>query len=64
MEKMEKWKEFLSKRIKVVFEDGVGHFSKKEGVLFEVTETHALLKIGLRSEAINLSKILRVEELL
>ena len=34
---MEQWKQFLNKKIKLIFEDGVGHYSKKEGLLFEVT---------------------------
>ena len=62
MEKMEQWKELLNKNTKIVYEDGLNHFSSKYGVLIEVTQTHLLLKINDKTIAINLSKVLRIEE--
>ena len=60
---MEKWKFLLNKKVKVIFEDGINHFSKKEGIVIEFTQTHVILKTASSTEAINLSKILRIEEL-
>ncbi len=59
---MEKWKEFLDKEVKVVYEDGDNHFSTKRGKVIEINDTHLILKIYDLHEAINLSKILRAEE--
>ena len=59
---MGQWKEFLNKEIKVIYEDGENHFSTKRGKLIEINDTHLILKIFDLHEAINLSKILRVEE--
>jgi hypothetical protein len=60
MEKMENWKSLINKKAKIVFEDGKDHFSKKEGIIIEFTPTHLILS---SNEAINLIKILRIEEL-
>lgn len=59
---MERWKFLLNKKVKVIFEDGNNHFSKKEGIVLEFTQTHIILKTEHSTEAINLSKILRIEE--
>ena len=59
---MEKWKCFLKKEVKVIYEDSYNHFSKKEGLVIDITNTHIILLIKELVEAINLSKVLRVEE--
>ncbi len=75
---MEQWKEFLDRDVKLIFEDGENHFSKKEGKVIEINDTHIVLlikikqfktseeeektKIVSKHEAINLSKVLRIEE--
>jgi len=59
---MEEWKEFFNKKIKLIFDDGGNHPSKKEGVVIEINSTHMILKINNRSEAINLNRIIRIEE--
>lgn len=58
---MEVWKELMDKEIKIIFEDGENHFSKKQGLLIEVTTTHLIIKKNDKPEAFNLNKILRVE---
>jgi hypothetical protein len=63
MEEMEKWNYLINKKVKLIYEDGNSHFSKKEGIILEVTQTHILLKTSYSTEAVNLTKILRVEEL-
>lgn len=60
---MEKWKILINKKVKIIFEDGENHFSKKEGIILEFTQTHVILKTETSNEAINLIKILRIEEL-
>jgi hypothetical protein len=60
-------KNFLNKRVKLIFEDGQSqygqkHYSKKVGVVIEVTEHLIILKINGNTEAINLNKVLRIEE--
>lgn len=60
---MENWKTLINKKVKIIFEDGENHFSKKEGVIVEATPTHLILKTESSNEAINLIKILRAEEL-
>ena len=62
MEKMEQWKELLNKNTKIVYEDGLNHFSSKIGILIEVNNTHLILRIKDKTIAVNLSKVLRVEE--
>lgn len=59
---MEQWEEFLGKHIKLIYEDGENHFSKKVGKVVEINETHIVLLINFKYEAINLSKVLRIEE--
>jgi hypothetical protein len=63
MEKMENWKTLINKKAKIIFEDGENHFSKKEGIIIEFTPTHLILKTGSFNEAVNLIKILRIEEI-
>lgn len=58
---MEQWKIFLKKQVKCIYEDGQNHYSKKVGLVLAVTPSHMLLAIDGRTEAILLTKILRVE---
>ena len=60
---MEIWKEFLGKKVKVIFEDGQSHFVKKVGFLSEITPSHFILLNDGLPEALNIQKILRVEVL-
>lgn len=60
--KMEQWQELLNKSVKVIYEDGQDHYSSKFGTLTEVNNTHLILKIKDKTIAINLSKVLRIEE--
>ena len=60
---MEQWRFLINKKVKVIFEDGSNHFSKKDGIVLEFTQTHIILKTISSTEAINLSKILRIEEI-
>lgn len=60
---MEEWNKFLNKPIKIIFDDGLNHFSKKEGILTDVTATHLILQITDWNEAVNLRRIIRVEEI-
>jgi uncharacterized protein Veg len=55
------FQELLNKKIKLVYEDGSNHYSRKYGVLIEITPTHAIIKDNGNTQAINLSKILRME---
>ena len=57
---MENWKTIINKKVKVIFEDGENHFSKKEGIVIEFTPIHLFLA---SNEAINLIKIFRIEKL-
>lgn len=63
---MDEWNYLLNKNIKIIFEDGDNHFSKKEGLLVEVNNTHLILRVssykGDLVEGFNLSKVLRIEE--
>ena len=58
---MENWKDFLDKKVKLIYEDSKDHFSKKEGIISEITPTHLILKFDSKCEAISLFKILRLE---
>lgn len=55
------WMQFLNKFIKIIYDDGGSFPKKKEGILTSETPTHLIIKINSHSEAILLSKILRVE---
>jgi hypothetical protein len=57
------WKQFLNKKIKIIYDDGGNYPSKKIGLLIGFTNTHLILKIDTYSQAILLSKIIRVEEI-
>lgn len=62
----EQWAEFIGKRAKVIFQDGTfqggnPHYGKKEGVITIINETHVLIKTNGSTEAIQLSKVLRME---
>lgn len=59
---MEEWSNLYGKEIMIIFEDGENHFSKKQGILHSVNSTHLILLIGNIIEGINLSKILRFNE--
>ena len=61
--KMENWKQYLNKKIKIIFDDGREFPSKKEGILKGYTDTHLFLEIDNNSQAILINKILRVEEM-
>lgn len=58
---MEDWEEFVGKRIKLIYDDGGDHPSKKVGVLKKGTPTHLILEVDGKIQAILLTKILRVE---
>ena len=60
---MESWKEFINKKIKILYDDGGSYPRKKEGILEKETETHLILRINNKLQGILLSKILRVEEM-
>jgi hypothetical protein len=57
---LEQWKSFLNKNIKVIIED-TDFPKKKQGVCKNVSETHLFLDSGFKTEALLLTKILRVE---
>ena len=64
MEEMEEnWKNLINKEVKLIFEDGLNHFSKKIGLLVNIAPSHLILQIDNHTEAILLSKILRIEEI-
>ena len=58
---MEVWKNFLDKEIKIIYEDGGRFPSKKQGILIGFTETHLVLRIKFRVEALLLTKVIRCE---
>lgn len=62
MEKGNGWKEFIGKSVKIVYEDGLNHFSTKLGKIISFNQTHVIISSGSSKYAINLSKILRIEE--
>jgi hypothetical protein len=61
---MEEWIELYGKEIMIIFEDGENHFSRKQGILHSVNQTHLILFINNKIEGINLSKIIRFEEVM
>lgn len=61
MENMDEWNYFLDKKIVVIYEDGKNHFSKKEGWIIDKNTTHLIIRNDAKTEAINISKILRME---
>ena len=58
---MEQWKDLIGMELKIIFEDGENHVSKKEGVLTGVGETHLFLRTEFKEEGINLNKVIRFE---
>jgi len=58
------WNEFLNKFISIIYDDFGNFPKKKEGILISFTETHLFLKRNdtNKTEAIQITKILRVEE--
>jgi len=56
------FEDFINKNVKLIYEDGLNHFSKKYGLVVEINGTHIILKTNNHSEAINLTKVLRIEE--
>jgi len=58
---MEKWEDIIGKNLKIIFEDGENHISKKEGILTGITATHLFLRTEWKKEGILLSKIIRFE---
>ena len=61
---MEEWKDVIGKQLKVIFEDGREHVSKKEGKLISTTQTHILLLINEKIEGIRKTDIKRFEEMI
>lgn len=59
---MEEWKRLKNKTVKVVYKDGVDHYSKKVGELIEIAPTHLVLDLQFQVIALNLNEIIRVEE--
>ncbi len=64
---MEQWEYFSNKKVKVIYEDGKNadgseHFSSKTCWIIGSNNTHLIIQIEDKKEAINISKILRVEE--
>lgn len=65
---MEQWNDLIGKEVKVIFEDGENHFSKKHGLVISVNETHLQIRVfqgegkADKNEWLLLIKILRVEE--
>ena len=55
------WKDFLNKKVKIIYDDFGEYPKKKIGILISETPTHLILKINNSNEAILLTKILRVE---
>lgn len=65
---MEGWKQFVGKKVKIIFQDGVlsdgrPSYKSKVGLLHSVVSTHLFLKSNGKIEGLNLSQILRIEPL-
>ena len=58
-----KWKEIRGKLIKLIFDDGYNHFSRRIGRVIDANSTHIILLVENRTEAILLSRVIRLEEL-
>jgi hypothetical protein len=56
------WNEFLNKFVKIIYDDGGDFPKKKEGILISSNPTHLIIKLNGHTQAILLSKILRVED--
>ena len=61
MEEKQEWEKHLNKTLKIIYDDGGQHPSRKVGILEGYTATHIFLKINSHIEAILLLKILRIE---
>ena len=64
LEKVETWKDFLNKNVKVIYDDKGRDFPlTKEGLCKEVNETHFIIlrNDNFKTEAIRLIDIRRVE---
>jgi len=55
------WKGIQGKQIKLIFDDGFNHFSKRIGKVTEVNSTHIILQVENKTEAILLSRVIRLE---
>lgn len=59
---MERWNQFIGKKIKVIYDDCPYRYPKqKTGVLLEVNDTHLSLQILDSIEALRLSDVRRIE---
>lgn len=60
---MEEWKNFLTKKVKIILDDLPSPYpKKKEGLLTEINDTHAIIKKEDDSiEALRLTDIRRIE---
>jgi ribosome maturation factor RimP len=58
---MEEWNSLIGKELKIIFEDGDNHVSKKEGKFVDTTDTHIILEVNGKTEGISKSKIIRFE---
>ena len=66
MNETNEWKEFLNKKVKIIYIDGMTsqgghHYSKKYGTITSITNTHLILKQHNVTEAINLNEVFRIE---
>ena len=62
------FEDFLNKYVRIIYSDGMTsqggeHYSKKEGLIVEINQTHVIIKVNSHTEAILLTKVLRMENL-
>jgi ribosome maturation factor RimP len=61
---VEDWKQFLNKKIKIIYDDRGNFPSKKEGIFVGVNDTHLIIKVeGKGTQALLISNVIRLEEL-
>lgn len=58
---MEGWNQMIGQNIKLIFEDGENHYSKKQGKVISTTTTHLLLNINDNIEGFEFNRIIRFE---
>ena len=58
---MEEWKDWIGREMKIIFNDGENHISKKEGTLIGFNQTHLFIKTLLKQEGILIANIIRFE---
>ena len=54
------WKEFIGKRVKIVFDDG-RQIAIKEGTLLNATKEYIMIKSKDTEEAISTNRLVRIE---